>query len=567
VPEIEWHIRTIKERTRCVYNAMPFTHLPARIVIELVMGAILWINSFPPDDGASRDVSPHALMTGQEINYSHHCRIETGAYAQVHEEHTNNMAPRTVGAIALRPTGNAQGTYYFFSLNTGRRLNRSHWTEVPMPQEVVSRVHSMARRGRTAGTLIFADRLGNPLEDDDAGSNDDSDYDPADDDGSDDDHRLGNDGADDPDTDADNDDDDDSDYLPNDADVNATDDKRGDDDADVNAADDELGDEADNLDDDELGGLDDGSNHNSQAAGVGNENTHNYEVTIKTEPDEDPPQDGGVDEGVAPTRQLGEEIILGPENVEQEIVFGPDNDDTDSDNQPEPTQAEMDAKYGERNNDHNLRPLQPKSYNHRQPRSVLRPKTFGDLHTMMMTQYNMRKGLKMFGEAGADAVLKEMDHFHMRKVGIPQNWKTLTLEERRAALRYLMFLKQKRCGTIKGRGCADGRKQCLYKGKDETSAPTVAPESLMLTCTIDAKEERDVATMDLPGAFMQADFDEHLHVLLEGEMAEALVRLDPGKYKEFLFYRHGKAALYVLLTKALYGMLQAALLFWKDLST
>jgi hypothetical protein len=73
-----------------------------------------------------------------------------------------------------------------------------------------------------------------------------------------------------------------------------------------------------------------------------------------------------------------------------------------------------------------------------------------------------------------------------------------------------MFLKQKRCGKIKARGCADGQKQRAYTMKEEASAPTVAIESLLLTCVIDATEERDVATVDIPGAFMQADMDTSL---------------------------------------------------------
>ena len=36
VPEIERHIRTIKERTRCVYNTLPFTKMPSRMIIEMV---------------------------------------------------------------------------------------------------------------------------------------------------------------------------------------------------------------------------------------------------------------------------------------------------------------------------------------------------------------------------------------------------------------------------------------------------------------------------------------------------------------------------------------------------
>jgi hypothetical protein len=77
-----------------------------------------------------------------------------------------------------------------------------------------------------------------------------------------------------------------------------------------------------------------------------------------------------------------------------------------------------------------------------------------------------------------------------------------------------MFLKKKRCGHIKGRGCADGQKQRLYTTQEEASSPTVAIESVMLSCVIDASEGRDVATVDIPGAFMQADMDDDVHVVL-----------------------------------------------------
>jgi Reverse transcriptase (RNA-dependent DNA polymerase) len=124
-----------------------------------------------------------------------------------------------------------------------------------------------------------------------------------------------------------------------------------------------------------------------------------------------------------------------------------------------------------------------------------------------------------------------------------------------------MFLKRKRCGKIKGRGCADGRKQRLYTAKEEASLPTVAIESIMLSCSIDAAENRDVATLDIPGAFMHADMDDEVYMILEGKMAELLVSLDCDKYSPFLHSQNGHHILYVKLRKALYGTLKAALLF------
>ena len=142
----------------------------------------------------------------------------------------------------------------------------------------------------------------------------------------------------------------------------------------------------------------------------------------------------------------------------------------------------------------------------------------------------------------------------------------LTKDQKRASLRYLMFLTKKRCGRIKARGCADGRKQRETTSKEDASAPTVSIEAVMLSAVIDSMEGRDVATVDIPGAFMQADIDEVVHVKFEGEIAEMLVKLDPKLYQKYVKDENGKTVLYVELLKALYGTLKAALLFWKLLS-
>ena len=122
--------------------------------------------------------------------------------------------------------------------------------------------------------------------------------------------------------------------------------------------------------------------------------------------------------------------------------------------------------------------------------------------------------------------MKELHQLHDCGVLEPKTAAQLSPEQRKDALQYLMFLKQKRNGTIKGRGCADGRKQRATTTKEEASSLTVAIESVMLSCVIDAKEGRDVATVDIPGVFMQADMEDTVHMKLEGKMAELLVRID-----------------------------------------
>ena len=142
----------------------------------------------------------------------------------------------------------------------------------------------------------------------------------------------------------------------------------------------------------------------------------------------------------------------------------------------------------------------------------------------------------------------------------------MTPHEKKEALAYFMFLKRKHGGMIKGRGCADGRKQRAYTDKDEATSPTVATEAVFLTAVIAALEGRDVAVVDVPGAFMQTDIDELLHVRFTGPMVDMLLDIDYEMYAPFLSYEGETKVLYVELLKALYGTLRASRLFWEKLS-
>jgi hypothetical protein len=101
-------------------------------------------------------------------------------------------------------------------------------------------------------------------------------------------------------------------------------------------------------------------------------------------------------------------------------------------------------------------------------------------------------GLEVFGDDGRKAVLTKLKQLHDRKVIAPCTARDLTPQQKRASLEYLMFIKRKRSGAIKGRGCADGRKQRIYTSKEDASSPTISMEALFLTCVIDAMEGRDV---------------------------------------------------------------------------
>ena len=112
------------------------------MVIELNNYIAHYLNAFPAKGGVSMNQPPGTIVTGISINCKKHCRLEFGQYVQVHEENTprNSMQARSSGAIALGPDHGQSGGYYFMSLNTGKRIHRRSWTELPMPNGVVKRV-------------------------------------------------------------------------------------------------------------------------------------------------------------------------------------------------------------------------------------------------------------------------------------------------------------------------------------------------------------------------------------------------------------------------------------------
>jgi hypothetical protein len=85
-----------------------------------------------------------------------------------------------------------------------------------------------------------------------------------------------------------------------------------------------------------------------------------------------------------------------------------------------------------------------------------------------------------------------------------------------------MFLGEKRCRTVKGRMVYNGKQTREWLSRENSASPTAALESIMLTAVIDAHEERNVMTCDIPNVFIQAllpkvkDRDERVMMKITG---------------------------------------------------
>ena len=544
-PFIERSNRTVKERIRCIFNNTPFKRMPIRMVTEMVYSAVFWLNSLIPEHGVSVTMSPRELMTGVSLDANTHGRFQFGEYVMAHQDETNNsLDPRALDTIYLRPSGNVQGGYWAYDVNSAHRVHRMHGTAMPMTDSIIERINSLGKEYPEG--IIFGDANNeNTILDFDITENED------DDDVS------------------------DASFQPDDDDESI--DSTVSDTTDVTEVSERM-DEEHHPHIDETGG--DPHQDNGEAI--------------------DPPEGDDADEDhrddVNETNRVSEHEESDEDETEGTSNHGETDeedtgDDEDSAKPNEPRRVGLRPSVRRTHNKFNesdgyetnvinrtsmftagygpaLNKIGHDEIGYMNTAAAIME--YNNIDASQVTkQYGVKQGIKMFGEDGVDAVLTELKQLHDRTVVSPINPKLMTKEMRDKALPYLMFLKRKRCGKIKGRGCADGRRQREFISKEEASSPTVALHALMVSCLIDAIEGRDVATADIPGAFLQTEMPEgeDVYIRLDGTMADLLCRLDPKLYKPCMIDRgKGRKLLYAKANKAIYGTLRAALLFWENLS-
>jgi len=169
------------------------------------------------------------------------------------------------------------------------------------------------------------------------------------------------------------------------------------------------------------------------------------------------------------------------------------------------------------------------------------------------TQYSLKQAFRLFPEDAKQATLAEMKQLDDMEVFQPVLKSELTQQEVIQSLNSIIFIKQKKCGRIKARACADGRPQRILYNKHDAYSPTVKTESVLLTSIIDAAEERSVGIYDIPGAFLHSKLPDIVHMKMTGAMLKCLVAVAPEKYSNFVISESGQDVIYLLLTKALYG--------------
>jgi hypothetical protein len=93
------------------------------------------------------------------------------------------------------------------------------------------------------------------------------------------------------------------------------------------------------------------------------------------------------------------------------------------------------------------------------------------------TTFSLNSGLKKFGACGKAAITKELSQFNVLNAFTPLDASTLTYDQHKNALASLIFLTEKRNGTVKARACANGAPQHEDMAKEEVTSPTVSTDA------------------------------------------------------------------------------------------
>jgi hypothetical protein len=127
----------------------------------------------------------------------------------------------------------------------------------------------------------------------------------------------------------------------------------------------------------------------------------------------------------------------------------------------------------------------------------------------ILNQMSAKAGIRKHGKVAVEALYQAFLQLHDLTVFKGQKATELSRDQKKAALRAISVIKEKRCGRVKGRTVVDGRPQRTLYTKEETSSPTISTDALMMSILIDAWERREVAMADVAGAYLHADLDDY----------------------------------------------------------
>ncbi|KAA8497524.1 Copia protein [Porphyridium purpureum] len=142
VPAAERAIRLLKERVRTLSYDLPYT-MPLCMLpgaVEFSRQRLNMVTSEASDAGEPA----HAIYFGRKVDAKTDLRAPFGAYVQAHTASVDStMRPRTLGCLTLHSAENAAGSWVLMNLNTLKPIVRQVWTELPVPDHLITYVNAL----------------------------------------------------------------------------------------------------------------------------------------------------------------------------------------------------------------------------------------------------------------------------------------------------------------------------------------------------------------------------------------------------------------------------------------
>jgi hypothetical protein len=154
-PEIEPQNRVIQERARGIMQTLPYKRLPKRMRTAMIQCIMFWLNNIPRED--QNESSKEVIMGDQILDTKMIWKIPFRAYTQVHDDNdvTNTML-QTTGGINLGPN-KMNRSYKFLNLEIVNIIVRRKWTELPLQNDIITRLEELADDPCDDITLEFED--------------------------------------------------------------------------------------------------------------------------------------------------------------------------------------------------------------------------------------------------------------------------------------------------------------------------------------------------------------------------------------------------------------------------
>ena len=533
--EVDVKIRQVKNVTRSI-TVLPYL-LPLSLLMYAVYYAVARVNMWP-SSALQHNYSPMEVFTGRSVSVERDLGgrrgqgpLPFGSRCEVYEKTTNTLADRTRPALWLGSKSNSYGSGYFFLLDTEKVVARDQWKALPMDAGTINLINKIAMRGPLLPKnlrMIFkgVEIEGDAEGDAEGGADEEQPMRPISG------RAAGADSS-----------------MPDPGELHVT---SHPDDYYTPMNPDDLS----NLAPDPLGQLEPEDSAPTDSTGARESEGTGGAFEPATETRGDAGEIGGA---------IGGGSVATSDQEHEPLEHRPKRSSIVPDAPWHLAGKPVDGGAPVERSSRARRP--PDRYTTDSFWSV--GKSAPEHNGAVEYGYNLSvsEAVDKLGDKARGAMRDELVSLEEKKVFKPVFAGSLSEEQRKRVIPCKMFLKEKYLadGTfdkIKARLVGGGHRQdkTVYE-VEETSSPTASLTAVYAAMAICAAEKRSCATMDVGTAYLNADMLKVVHMRVEPAIASIMCEINPT-YKRYVD-KQGRVI--VQLLKALYGCLESAKLWYKNL--